>query len=348
MKNIIKKILKEEFDDFEWTSSIDHEKALHDIDFSEMTTEYFTEKRVTFDEDGDELDEEEWIDIPEDELHEMGQMLKYHYSKNGFNDVEIRGERVTLTVGDWSEFSVLFEDSDSNYGYIGKRLAEQILSPEGLYDWEPYYDTWSDFQSEVWDLLNDKTKPEVVEWLKNNAIGDVIYIDGEETVIDEELLNEYLSNFDLLGELVSESTDGVFGELKDIMSRVHDWAYNDAARDEYWKACYDAIKDIFGEGKWVDRQYTKNGVTKTTQDLEFDITDIFWPIVSSYFGEWKIDDMRYDRDHNDFEYGSFVDNLGFMLGEDIWGEQLNPRASEYPDSDEVALQFTERLGEELI
>ena len=252
MKNIIKKILKEEFDDFEWTSSIDHEKALDNIDFSEMTTEYFTEKRVTFDADGDELDEEEWIEIPEDELVDMGDLLKYHYSRHGFNDVELRGERVILTIGGWSEFSVLFKDSNSDYGYIGRGLAKQILSEEGL-DWEPYYDTWSDFESEVWGLLNDKTKPEVTEWLKNNAIGDVMYIDGEETVIDEELLNEYLSNFDLLGELVSESDGGVFGELKDIMGRVHNWSYNGAVRDEYWKSCYEAIKDIFGEPNFCDR-----------------------------------------------------------------------------------------------
>jgi hypothetical protein len=115
--------------------------------------------------------------------------------------------------------------------------------------------------------------------------------------------------------------------------------------DEYETSAHNAITDLLGEGKW-ERYERKNynGKTYIGHELEFDISDIFMAVIHTYYEDHC--DMEYDHTC-ELEYSNFLDNLIFIMNEDLFTEQLNPSVSEYPDDDKISEIFNERILFEL-
>ncbi len=107
MKNLIKKIIREEIgeDDFQWIKDIEIDTNLTP---AQIVNRY-------------------------DSFPSAVVGPKIH---RAFGDLHYEGGKYILKVDEWCDFAQLFKDTDSNYGYMGKNLAEKILC--GYDYWEPY------------------------------------------------------------------------------------------------------------------------------------------------------------------------------------------------------------------
>jgi len=341
----IKQIIREEINDFDWTSTITYDKALKNFDWMETAAEIFTGKAESgqYDEDDDPI----YRELSDKEIDEKSELLEWYLVNHYFSDIVVKGKKIFMEVGHWEDFAEMFEDSDSQYGYMGRSLAKAVLAEDDYY--EPYYGVVQNWYDEVWGEMNPDSIKQVVDHIREKYVGDdmsgyrTIEVDGEELELTEDLLQSWIGDSDVLGTIIRDSDD--FEEIKHNLERAYETAYNDVSRNQIWKAAHEAITDLFGEGNWESKVVKKyDGTEKTNNYLLFDITDIFWDVISSYFENHC--DFDYDREC-DFEYGNFFDNVRFSMTEEYWEEELNPRFDEYPDHREVSKYFNEMVGDYL-
>jgi len=346
MKKLIKKILKEEFDDFQWVRDVEIKT---DLTPSQVVMKY--------------------NQFP---LEVVGPSIS-----NNFNDIHWEGKRLILYVNHWEDLAELFEDSNSSqYGYITKGLAKLVLAEDDY--WEPYYDLVSDWKGQVWDIVTDND--ELLEYIKrhikkhyvvpNNYNPDqldifgnkpkefnIINIDGR--ILDVDFFNEIIQDNDYLGDLIDD--EDVFNELKTELRWAYESSYNGVARDNVFKAAYEALEDILGKGDWTS---FKNSRGHTENMLKFDVTGLVLSSVEEsinncieecrkYFNpERHYDEEEHSSKEEAFEefceecenwpfteYGDFISFYSNHL--DNTGDQLSPRFSEWPDHEDLAKYFVE-------
>lgn len=338
MKSLIRKILREDFD---WVTDVPSYEDMS-IDWVDHVVPYLTGKKPVYDEETEEyLDYEDWDPISPNEQEDLEPMAKHYFIKE-LNDVEFKDGKILMSVSHWQELAPLFKDCDYS-GYICKHTAESILSEED--HWEPYYDVVYDWKDQVWESLNDENIKLIVEHMKKHCIGDVIeYMDGE-VELTESLLDSWSKNADKLGDIINNNDGGCFEDMKNSLRWWYEDGYNTAARDEYWSSAHDAITSVFGEGKWEEYEgKDRQGNPMTRHNLVFDVSDIFMDAIQAYFDDYC--DLSYDYEC-ELQYSSFLDNLVFIMNEELYSELLNPRVSEWPDSNKVDVYFNERASEEL-
>lgn len=322
-------------EDFDWVEDIDHKQALKRFDWMEAVAQAFTGEEVV------DEDTEETRELSDREIESKKELLQYYLSDSYFPDVKRKGDRIILSVGHWEDFVELFEDCSGGYNYMCQGLAKAVLAEDEYY--EPYYDVVQDWSQEVWGEMTSESKKEVIDFIREKYLGQTTEVDGEDIEITEELLQYWSESSDALEEVIRDNPD--FEEIKLNLERAYESAYNDVVRNQIWSAAHETITDIFGEGEWVSYEVKKqDGTTSTRQDLEFDITNIFWDVISAYFQDYC--DLGYDR-QCDFEYGNFLDNCRLLMYEDIWEDELNPRFEEYPDYRELSNLFNEMIGDYL-
>jgi len=338
MKKLIKKILKEDIDpDWDWVHDIELDEVFKNFDWMEVAAEVFTGKGEDYDE---ETDENYLFDLDEKQIEEKTLQLEYYLAKFHFHDIEVRNDKFYLTVGSWYDFADLFEECDGGYNYICRHTAQSILSED--YNWEPYYDLVNDWRNDVWDLVSDESVTIVINFIRENHLGETIEYEGGELEITEELLNRLSTNSDELGKIIDDSPE--FSEMKNNLAWGYDDAYNSCSYDNIWSSAHEAITDLFGESEWENYQGTRNGEPVTRQHLVFDITDIFFEVIEVYFTQYC--DMEYDRSC-DFEYSGFLDNVQMLMHEELWNEELNPRFDEWPDHNDLRERFNESVYDRL-
>jgi hypothetical protein len=340
MKNLIRKILREDFD---WAIDTPSYDDMH-IDWDEHVVPYLTGHKPIWDEDGNLLDFDRWPDISQGERDDLAPLAK-HYFVKAMSDVEFKDGKFLLGVKRWEELVPLFKDC--NYrGHICKYVAGEVLAED--LDWEPYNDVVYDWKEQVWETINEKTYKRIVEFIREHYIGDDIDMgdDGETIKITNEMVDSWLGDTHILGQIIDDGySSGGLEDIKNTMRWTYESAYNDAMLDEYETSAHNAITDLLGEGKW-ERYERKNynGKTYIGHELEFDISDIFMAVIHTYYEDYC--DMEYDHTC-ELEYSNFLDNLIFIMNEDLFTEQLNPSVSEYPDDDKISEIFNERILFEL-
>jgi hypothetical protein len=343
MRNLIKKILKEESKSFDWIEDIDDNKALERFDYIETAAEVFSGKEVEYDMAGDV---EDYRELSNEEIEDKRELLEWYLANNYFSDIEVRGGKYYMTMENWSGFIDMFEDCRGGYNYICRYLAKAVLVEDDY--WEPYYDITRDWYDEVWKLVNKETYDEIIKHIQEKYIGDsqsgnmTITIDGEEVEFTQELLDSWVGDSDVLGKYIEDVPE--FEDIKTSLEHSYESAYNISARDNVWKAAKGAITDIFGESEWESYEVQKMGGKVTRHQLLFDVTDIFWEVISVHFEDYC--DLDYDRDC-DFEYSDFSDLCRFFMEEELWHEELNPRFDEYPNDDEIYMYFNDEASERL-
>lgn len=347
MEKLIKKILKEEFEDdgFDWIRNIEVNTDLSPAQIK-MRYDVFPVEVVG-------------------------------PSMSNFSDIYWEGKRLILRVNHWEDFSELFKDNDSSqYGYIDKSLAKVVLGEDDY--WEPYYDVVHDWENQVWDLVTDNK--ELLDYIKNyikeyfvipnnydpkqldmfdgaSKRKDVFEIDGR--ILDTDFFNEIITDDQYLGELVDD--DPTFEDLKNELTWAYESAYNTAARDNVWKSAYGAIKDIFGEGEWISFENRRG---YTGYKLKFDVTGLVLSTTEDSIENCLADCRRYfdpethyDVDEDESvekafesfceecedwpftEFGDFTSFYAHYLDEN--GDMLNPSFSELPNDKDVAEYFVE-------
>ena len=338
MRGIIKKVLKEE--DFDWAIDTPSYEDI-EIGWEEHVLPYITGQKPVWDEDGNILDFDRWPEISDGERDDLEPLVK-HYFIRELNDIDYKDGKFMLSVSNWDEFTVMFKDCDYQ-GYICKHTAETVLAEDDY--WEPYYDVVSDWMDQVWDSVDDETYKAIVEHIREHCLGDVFTYDDEEMTLTEEILTSWLGETEILGHIINDAEGGCFEDLKNTMRWAYESGHNTASRDNYWNATHEAIKSVVGESKWVSSSYEKqDGSLDTKHYLEFDVTNIFMDVIRTYFDDYA--DLEYDHEI-ELEYSSFLDNLSLLMTEELYEELLNPRVSEWPDSDKVSEYMNERLLEDL-
>jgi hypothetical protein len=338
MKSLIHKILKEE--GFDWATSIPSYDDMK-IDWEDHVLPYLTGQRPTFDEEGNIEDFDRWPEISGDERADLEPLAK-HYFVRQLNDIDFKDGKFLMTVGSWGEFAELFKDCDYQ-GYICKYTAESVLGEEDY--WEPYHDVVYDWEDQVWESVDGESRKLIVDHIKRHCVGDRVEMeDYGEVELTDSLITSWTSEDHILGQMVSRNDGGCFEDLKNSMRWWYEDAYNTAARDEYWNSTHGAITEVFGEGEWEEYEVKKMGGTATRHQLVFNVTSIFMEVIESFYEDY----CELDYDHEcELEYSDFLDNLRFLMNEEVYMELLNPRVSEYPDDDKVKEYFNEKVREEL-
>lgn len=346
MRKIIKKILKEDLDDFDWIRNIEVE--------TDLTPAQIKMKYGTF---------------PKE--------VVIKFITSNFNDLYLEGDKIILRVNEWSEFADLFEDHDGGYGYVNRYLAKAVLAEDDY--WEPYYDVIDDWIRDVWGIVteNEELLVYIKNHIKKNFVipneyspnqldlftgetpkqKDVYKINGR--VLDEDFFNEIISDNEYLGKLIDD--EPIFDDLRVELSWAYESCYNDVARNNVWKSVHGAITDLFGKSEW---ESFENSRGHTEHMLKFDVTDLVLNTVEEeidycldYCKNWFDPEKDYDEDEFDSEdeafmsfceecentpfddYGYFLDFYAYFLSERY--DELSPRYSEWPDIDEVAECFPE-------
>ncbi len=286
-----------------------------------------------------------------------------------FGDLYYEGGKYILKVDGWCDFTQLFKDNDSGYGYygyMGKSLAEKVLCDDDDY-WEPYdsHDLVYDWFDQVWSMVaRDKELYNyVVDWIGDNLVGDEMLFDRKETTLTKEDVFEWSADSDVLGQEIDELD--VFEDLKINLTWAYGSAYNNAARDEIYNSAIGAIMDIFGKGEWESEKITMtNNQEKTIHKLAFDVTglvdDAFVEVIEdcwancrrywSPYGEYPDENgISQEEAFEDYchqcvdypfnEFSDFIDFLEYYL--DDRSDLLNPRFDENPDESKIYPYFIE-------
>jgi len=337
MKELIKKILKEQQDnDWDWLIDVEHKP----IDYEFLSTkvhEYFYGEGK-----GEEIegygDEYETFELSPKQIEERKYFVM-EFMDREFSDINYEDGKFYMNVGDWS-LSDLFKDTTSDYGYIGRGLAKVILSDDDY--WEPYYDTYSDWKDEVWDIVNPDNYNTILDGIIKKYTGEEL--DYENLIINENFKSLIQEEPSLLGDLIND--EDLFNGIKAELGSIFHNSYNGLVHSQYHNACTNAITDLIGPYDWKAEETTYRDGNESKKvmkhSLRFDVTNIIFDVLRSYFMDYCLTKWECQM-----EYSSFFNNLTLLLNEEIWEKPLYPRGDEYPDHRELEKEFNERVSDEL-
>ena len=234
--------------------------------------------------------------------------------KSVYGDIQMEGDKIYLICDHWSDFSVLFNKDDRD-------LAERVLGE----DWSELYGWFDiDFDSDVWDNLDEKSLQHIKEYIKeNDFIGKPLEYDEDP---DESGLREdMLEDNNLLGELIDN--ESMFDDLKRELENFYRWAYESAAEDELFKDMKNEIVSLIGsEGDW-DMVKSKKEGGSDRHVLKFDMADKFMEYNINYL-ECKGEFPQYQESYFLNVIQDYLDCMGEML-------QTPDMGYFYPDSTKI-------------
>ncbi len=352
MKNLIRKILKESEDEFDWVQDL----VPADFNYPPGAIYY-------------KFGDSEEV---------RGYILKKVVG--GFVDLKLVGDRVILETDGWCDFADLFyDDHRGTDGYVNRYVAKKMLCDEDGDWWNPYDDIISnrrEWKSTLWDdnvIGNDDVITEILNHIKKNYVSkpnynpnqldifgelpkkqNVVNIKGR--ILDDDYFYELKNDLDLLGDLINQEEE--FSNLRSELRWAYDDAYNTAARDQVWSAVKDKIEDEFGAGKWLQKDIQKPSGVSTKHYMEFDITNLFWSSTLNFFyhclnnrvGKESVQDYTLEELEETFEecmtpayeYSNFLEFYSALLDEN--GDEFNPRYQNYPDDGDIQKYFTESVS----
>lgn len=344
MKDLIRRILKESEDEFDWVGDL-------------IPTNYDLSPGIVYYKFG--VNENTKDFIAKDICSEL-------------NDVEYVNGRIILDVASHCDFTDLFyEDRRGSDGYINRYIAEKVLCEDDGEWWEPYHSSdlvqRRDWKSVIWDdmvLPHKDLVNEILIKIKNDHVSqndynpnqldiflqlppkqNVITVNGK--ILNTEYFNYLTNNLDELGDLIDDEED--FEDIKYQLLWAYGDAYNQVARDNIYKAAIGAIDDYFGEGTRGSKEVQRYSGTVTKEVIRYDITNLFFETVFAFFdncysGAKDIEDLE-QMDENypecsvSYEHSSFLSFLKNVLNES--DEQFQPRYNEFPDDDDIKTHFVE-------
>lgn len=243
--------------------------------------------------------------------------------KSVYGDIQIEGDKIYLICDGWEELSILYNDNDRD-------TAERVLSEDfgELYGW---FDV--DFETDVWDNLDEESLKHIKEYIKeNNFIGR--QFDGVPGRYDEDpedpdgdgLREDMLLDDTLLGELIEK--ESMFGNLESDLMSQYRWAYESAAEEELSGGMMEEVISVIGSKPEWDMVKSKKEGGSDKEVLKFDVTDKFMDFNNNYLecqGEFPQENESY-----------FLNVIEVLL--DCENEMLRTRdlGYFYPDSEKVA------------
>lgn len=346
MRNLIRKILKESEDEFDWVDDL-------------TPTNYNLSPGIVYYKFS--VNENTKDFIARDICSEL-------------NDVEYVNNRIILDVTSHCDFTDLFyEDRRGSDGYISRYLAEKILCEDDNEWWEPYHSSdlvqRRDWKRVIWDdmvLPHKDLVDEILKTIKENYVSqtdynpnqldifgelpakqNVITVNGK--ILNTEYFNYLTNNLDELGDLIDDEQD--FEDIKHQLVWAYGDAYNTAAKDNIYTAAIGAIDRYFGEGTRGSKEVQKYSGVVTKEVIRYDITNLFFKTVFEFFdncygGAKDIEDLEemdesYPECRISSEHSSFLSFLKNSLNES--DEQFQPRYYEHPDDDDVEKYFVESV-----
>lgn len=237
-----------------------------------------------------------------------------------YGDIQVEGDKIYLICDHWSDFSLLFNKDDRD-------VAERVLGE----DWSELYGWFDiDFDSDVWDNLDEKSLQHIKDYIKeNDFIGREF--DGVPGRYDEDdpdgdgLREDMLLDNDLLGELIEK--ESMFGNLALELKNFYRWAYESAAEDELFKDMKnDIVSTIGSEGEW-DMVKSKKEGGSDKHILKFDVTDKFM--------EYNLNYLDCQGEFPQYQEHYFLNVIEVYL--DCMGEMLQTpdMGYFYPDSTKI-------------
>ena len=307
IKKITRKILKEEItdkvlkyvkkfaeekDDYDWKDVRRHLE--NDLGFTDKEAMLLILKTITAEDtpwNEDPLDVFYFGDWYEAFRSETIDVLKEHgiVIDIQFSDTFDVDGKIYLRTDGWCDFEKLFKYDEDEY-MVKKLYCEEDWFE--LYDYNPTFD-------EAWDSLNKKCIDYIKTYLKEK------FLNKQVTPEDPDELEVYLDEVpedyegDRIITLTSDKIDKMSdGDLQTLIKDSDDlenlryeitWAlssaYNNSASTEISEKLTSAITDVFGEGKWKSKTVKKGGKDIQSDELIFDITDIFDEYVNNYMNE---------------------------------------------------------------
>ncbi len=276
-------------------------------------------------------------------------------------DIIREGGKYILSLKDREDVTKLFQGSTGWSNTQCKDIAELVFQ-EDLWDsWEPH--RTNEHMTYLLGALNDKNYQELVTSLIENYGNKEITHFREEfegwVNMDklEDALGFHAKSFILTPDRILETSKDRYNfaillssiDLEDfekVIGNIYDKAYNDVIVSEYFNGYHQAVNNILGDGKDVQRGtqtgYKRDSHEKITVPVykyEFDVTDKFWNVIK-YYAE-KTGQLEID------EYGWFDTLTTIMNDYNYKGGLLCPDIDEYPDEDEVENVFNDIFIEEL-
>jgi hypothetical protein len=231
-----------------------------------------------------------------------------------YGDIQMEGDKIYLICDYWSDFSVLFNKDDRD-------VAERVLGE----DWSELYGWFDvDFDSDVWDSLDEKSLQHIKEYIKeNDFIGKPL--DYDEDPDESGLREDMLEDNNLLGELIDN--ESMFDDLKRELENFYRWAYESAAEDELFGDMKNEIVSLIGsEGVW-DMVKSKKEGGSDKHILKFDVTDKFMEYNLNYL-ECQGEFPQYQEHYFLNVIDEYLDCMGEML-------QTPDMGYFYPDSTKI-------------
>jgi len=220
--------------------------------------------------------------------------------KSVYGDIQIEGDKIYLICDGYEELSILYDDDDRD-------TAERVLSEYGWFN--------VDFDSDVWDNLDEESLQHIKEYIKNNNfIGREL--DGVPGRYDEDdpdgdgLREDMLLDNDLLGELIEN--ESMFGNLALELKNFYRWAYESASEDEISGDMKREVISVIGSKPEWDMVKSKKEGGSDKHVLKFDVTDKFMEYNIKYL-ECQGEFPQYNESYFLNVIEIYLDCMGEML-----------------------------------
>ena len=334
----IKRIIKEEMDDFDWVRNIE-------VDTDLTPAQLYN--RID--------------DLPDG--------IVGPYVEKEFADIKYENGRYYLLMDDFCDFKEWFSDGEngSQGFYMNQWIFVRAFCGEDDF-FEPYDDVVYNWIDQVWEVVegNKELYNYVVDYITENLVGNEMRLDDEEKILTLEDVLTWSADSDVLGEVINGLD--VFESLKWDLESSYQNAYNTFVVDNMYKVSKDAITDIVGNGERKDVElynyYSKSNYN--ANKLVFDVTSIlsdylymsiedcvhnrckpYWNPENYDFEEAETEEEAFENfchecmNHPFEDHGSFLSFMEEILENS--GDLLNPSVDDYPSNDEIEDYFIENV-----
>ncbi len=333
----IKRIVKEEMDDFDWVRNIE-------VDTDLTPAQLYNR------------------------INNLPDGIVGPYVEKEFADIKYENGRYYLLVDDFCDFKEWFSDREngSQGFYMNQWVFTQAFCGEDDF-FEPYSDVVYDWIEQVWELVegNKELYNYVVDYITENLVGNEMRLDDEEKILTLEDVLTWSADSDVLGLVINELD--VFENLKWELKFSYENAYNTFVVDNMYKVSKDAITDVVGNGERKDVElynpYSQSNYN--ANKLVFDVTSIlpdylyesieycvdrckpYWNPEDYDFEEGETEEEAFEHfcdecmNHPFDDHGSFFSFMKEILEENE--DLLNPSVDENPSNDEIKDYFIENV-----
>jgi len=334
----IKRIIKEELDDFDWVRNIE-------VDTDLTPAQLYNR------------------------INDLPHGIVGPYVEKEFADIKYENGRYYLMMDDFCDFKEWFSyrENGSQGFYMNQWIFAQAFCGEDNF-FEPYSDVVYNWIDQVWELVeeNKELYNYVVDYITENLVGDEMRLDNEEKILTLEDVLTWSADSDVLGEVINELD--VFEDLKWDLESSYENAYNTFVVDNMYKVSKDAITDIVGNGERKDVElynyYSESNYN--ANKLVFDVTNIlpdylhnsieycidnrckpYWNPENYDFEEAETEEEAFEHfcdecmDRPFDDHGSFLSFMKEILEEN--GDLLNPSVDDYPSNNEIKDYFIENV-----